>query len=279
MNQTELHNSSDIENEIFLSSIPLNLIEEAIKTQFDDPLEYRKTDHVQSFLNKYTFSVNNMYEEDQLTLDELHDDFITFMDRIFYEYLGIGMPNIEDAPEEEQHKLIHYTYIYFIKNIKKNFTNLIMNYIDKNRDEISSIFVKKKDVIYLNFKSEIHDEFDVLLLSNLSSIIKHILSSNYTIDEFIELTTVDEMSVELEFVKSAFNDFSLTGNFIQSYISMVDKYFRTELESKVRNKILKKYPKRKKDISNVVDNDTENNTTGEETTTDTNAEVVETNED
>lgn len=254
MNQTELYDSSEIENEMFLSTIPLNLIEEAIKTQFDDPLEYRKTDYIQSFLNKYTFSVNNMYEEDQLEIDELHDDFILFIKNIFYEYLSIGMPNIEDAPEEDQHKLIHYTYLYFITNIKKNFTNLIINYIEKNREEISSIFIKKKDVIYLNFKSEISDEFDVLILSNMSSIIEYILSQNYDIDEFLTLTTNDEMRVDLEFVKASFNDFTLTGNFVVPYISMVDKYFRTELESKVRNKILKKYPKRKKELV-IIDDD------------------------
>ena len=83
MNQNELYDSSEIENEMFLSTIPLNLIEEAIKTQFDDPLEYRKTDYIQSFLNKYTFSVDNMYEEDQMELDELHDDFISFIKNIF----------------------------------------------------------------------------------------------------------------------------------------------------------------------------------------------------
>lgn len=253
MIQSELYDSNEIENEMFLSSIPLNLIEEAIKTQFDDPLEYRKTDYVQSFLNKYKFSLDNMYEEDQLPLDELHDDFIAFMKNIFYEYLGIGMPNIEDIPEEDQHKLIHYAYRYFITNIKKNFTNLIINYIDRNHDDISTVFVKKKDVIYLNFKSEISDEFDVLVLSNLSSIIEHILTEEYDIDKFLELTTASDLSVELEFVKAAFDEFTLTGNFIQSYIAMVDNYFKTELESKVRNKILKKYPKRKKEI--IIDDD------------------------
>ena len=262
MSQTELYDSTEIDNEMFLSSIPLNLIQEAIKTQFDDPLEYRKTDYVQSFLNKYHFSIDNMYEEDQNALDELHDDFINFMKNIFYEYLGIGMPNIEDTPEEDQHKLIHYAYIYFIRNIKKNFTNLIMNYIDKNHDDLSAIFVKKKDVIYLNFKSEIDNEFDVLVLSNLYAIIKHILTEEFTIDTFFDLTTTDDVSIELEFVKSAFDDFTLTGNFIQSYISMVDDYFRTELESKVRNKILKKYQKRKKELTSneTVEDVTESST-------------------
>ena len=256
MSQFELHDTTEIENEMFLSSIPMNLIEEAIKTQFDDPLEYRKTDYVQSFLNKYQFSVDNMYDEDQVTLDELHDDFVLFLKNIFYEYLSIGMPSIEDLPEDDQHKLLHYTYKYFIRNIKKNFTNLIINYINKYKSEISTISVKKKDVIYLNFKSEV-DEFDVLVLSNLSSIITHILSEEYDIDRFFDLTSSDEICIEQEFVKAAFDDFTLTGNFIPSYISYVDEMFRTELESKVRNKILKKYPKRKKEIISEEETDTE----------------------
>lgn len=260
MFQNELYDETEIENELFLSEMPLNLIEEALKTQFDDPLEYRKTDHVQSFLNKYKFSIDNMYEEDQMNLDELHDEFILFMKNIFYEYLAIGMPDIEDMPEDDQHKIIHYAYRYFITNIKKNFTNLIINYIKKNKEDISSIFVKKKDVIYLNFKSEINDEYDVMILSNLSNIIKHILSGEYTVDEFFELASPNEVNIETEYVKAAFNNFTLTGNFVQAYILMVDGYFISELESKVRTKILKKYPKRKKEI--IIDNEEgENNTT------------------
>ena len=126
----------------------------------------------------------------------------------------------------------------------------IINFINKHHEAISSLFIKKKDVIYLNFKSEIPDEFDVLLLSNLSTIIEHILAEDYTIDEFFELTTSNDLRIELEFVKNAFDNFAITGNFIQAYIAMVDSYFRTELESKVRNKILKKYPKRKKELNN-----------------------------
>jgi hypothetical protein len=124
MIRSDVFDTSEIDNELFLSSIPLNLIEEAIKSQFDDPLEYRKTDYIQSFLNKYQFSLDNMYEEDQNELNELHDDFIEFIKTIFYEYLSIGMPNIEDRPEEYQHQLIHYVYRYFITNIKKNLTRI-----------------------------------------------------------------------------------------------------------------------------------------------------------
>ena len=78
--------SDEIENELFLSAIPLNLLEEAIKSQFNDPLEYRKTDYVKSFINKYEFSVKNMYEYDQAELDSLQTDFVEFMEKMFYNY-------------------------------------------------------------------------------------------------------------------------------------------------------------------------------------------------
>lgn len=144
MFQSDVYDTTEIDNELFLSTIPLNLIEEAIKSQFDDPLEYRKTDYIQSFLNKYQFSVDNMYEEDQNELNELHDDFIDFIKNIFYEYLSIGIPNIEDKSEEEQHQIIHYVYRYFITNIKKNFTNLIINYIEKIKMKFQHFLLKRK---------------------------------------------------------------------------------------------------------------------------------------
>ena len=197
MSQTELYEPNEIENEMFLSTVPLNLLEEAIKTQFDDPIEYRKTDYIQSFLNKYQFSLDNMYEEDQAELDELHDEFIQFLKDIIHEYLGIGIPNIEDYPEEDQHKILHYTYRFFITNIKKNFTQFICRYIEKYKTDITAIAVKKRDVISLNFKSEISDSYDILVLSNLGTIIDYILSGSYDVDEFFELCSPNSLNLEV----------------------------------------------------------------------------------
>lgn len=250
--------SDDIENELFLSAIPLNLLEEAIKSQFNDPLEYRKTDYVKSFINKYEFSVNNMYEDDQAELDSLQSDFIEFMEKMFYNYLQIGIDNIYDYNADTQHELIHFTYKFFINDIKKNFVNLVCNIIDTRKDEITSISNRKKDVIYLNFRSEINDEYDVLVLSNLSTIINYVLSSDYTVDEFFDLceSINNNSQLELQYVRRKFDAFILTGNFVPSYKKMINKDFKNEIESKVRNKILKKYPKRKSEIKNNLNEET-----------------------
>lgn len=244
---------TDIEDEVFLSNVPLDLLENAIDTQFNDPLEYRKKDYIQSFITKYDFSKQNMTEDELIELDIIHNKFLSYIIKIFQSYLSIGFPEIENMDEDDSHELIHLTYRFFIKNIKKNFVTLIINYINKYKDElVNSVFVeKKKDVTTLNFKVEIENDDDVLILSNLSLIINYILAQDFTIDEFFELCTSDSNCLETEFVKDKFNNYEITGNFIPHYIDMIaNNDFMIEIESKIRNKILKKYPKRKKETNN-----------------------------
>ena len=88
--------------------------------------------------------------------------------------------------------------------------------------------------------------------------ISHILSIEFTVDEFFELVTGNDSCLELEFVKEAFDNIEIVGNFVASYINMIDEYFRVELESKVRSKILKKYPIRRKNIENQEEKEEEN---------------------
>lgn len=246
----ELYQPTELDDELFLSSVPLSLLEEGIKKQFDNPLDYRKTDYVQTFISRYNFSIENMREEEENTIEDMHDEFIQFMKTILYETLGIGFDNIEDKSVDDQHQLIHYVYRFFITNIKKNFVNLIMNYIERNKDDIRPILVKTKDIIYRNFKPEIEDEYYVLVLSNLSTVISHILSEDFDVDSFLDYVTGEDSDIlETEYMKSKMDDFEVTGNFVSSYVGMIDKFFRLSLENKIRKEILSKFPNRKKEYA------------------------------
>ena len=183
-------------DEIMLSEIPLNIIEESIKSQFDNPEIYRKNDYVQKFLKKYDYSLDNLRDDEEEDIYELHDRFILFIKNIFYDRLNIGFPEIEDYPEDEQHDIIHLTYKFFINGIKKNFVYFIYNILDTDRDLVTQVCEKKKDVISLNFKNEIDNDYDILVLSNLSRIIDFILSQSYTVDEFFKNCEPDSLSVE-----------------------------------------------------------------------------------
>lgn len=249
----------DIDDELFLSSIPLQVLMDSLDTQFLEPLEYRKNDYIQSFITKYDFSKENMYEEDQDMLGVYHDQFVAHVCELFEQYLDVSIVSPENVPEEDLHDLMHMTYRFFIRNIKKNFIALVKNYISENEDKLTERYMNRKDVTTTVFRAEIDNDYDILILSNLRSVINDALLDLSTLDsveEFFRLCQGDELSIELEFVKSKYASFELTGNFIASYIEMADDDFRSELQSKMRNKILKKYGRRKPKTEEETDEST-----------------------
>ena len=237
---------TSIDTEIFLSTIPLSIMEDNIKAQFQNPLEYRKVDYVRSFFRNYKYGIENVETEEELIeLDDYRDQFIKFMCDIFQRALNIGLPEIDDKSKEEQEELIRFTYRYFITNIKKNFVNFILNYIDEHKKLLCESAQRKKDISSLSLKKEIDDSEDVLILSNLSDIIETILSDvSVTVTDFIKKSDRKRPTFETMFIDERYNDFSITGNFIEKYISMIDDDFKVEIEQKVRNHILKPHKKK-----------------------------------
>lgn len=242
-----IYEPSDINDEVFLSDVPLNIIKESIQHQFENPWEYRKKDYIQTFITKYQISKDHMDEDELEALEGLNENFISFMLHMFDEYLNIGINDIDQLEVEDQHELIHLTYRFFIKNMKKNFVNVIINYLDENKKEICEDLPKKKDVTFNIFKEEIENEDDVVILSNLDRVIDLVLSTDFDVDEFLQLCEGDGSSLENEFVRDRFEDFTLVGNFIIKYVNMISDDFKIDLESKIRNRILKRYPVRKKE--------------------------------
>lgn len=264
MNIEYTYHPTDLEDEVFLSEVPIEIIKESITTQFNEPFEYRKKDYVRSFISRYNFSKENLFDDD-LTLTEIYrDEFLKFMENTFENYLCIGFPDLEDKDEDTQDDLIHLTYRFFIKNIKKNFINLFSNFINDKRNETSSFCEKRKDITATNFKSEIDDDYDIQVLANLDNIIEGITAEvkNYTVDDFFKLCTGDELSLELEFVENAYFEFNITGNFIEKYFEMINDDFLVEIQSKLRNRILKKYPKRTRQI--IIDEESNINEESED---------------
>lgn len=239
---------SDINDEMFLSDVPVDVLKESITTQFENPLEYRKRDYLQSYITKYVISKDNMDEDELETLQKLDDGFISFMCSVFDKYLDISINDIDQLPTEDQHELLQLVYRFFIKMIKKNFVNVVINYIDRNKEDLCDLLPKKKDVTTMTFKAEIDDDNDVLILANLKDVIRIILlETDFGVDEFLDLCIPNGYSLEYEFVKSKFDDFTLVGNFVEKYVGMIDLDFFNQLESKIRNRILKRYPIRKKE--------------------------------
>ena len=119
---------------------------------------------------------------------------------------------------------------------------LIMRYIHDHSNEYSSDVDKAKDITTLSFKREVTDPVDVYIISNIHSIIESVLSQDLDVDEFLSQCDDDE-TLETSFVREKYDENIITGNFFENYVRMLDDDFISNLESKVRNKILKKYRK------------------------------------
>ena len=129
-------------------------------------------------------------EEDELeTLQKLDEGFISFMLKIFDEYLDISINDIDQLPTEDQHELLQLTYRFFIKMIKKNFVSVVINYIDENKSDLCELLPKKKDVTTMAFKAEIDNDDDILILANLKDVIRIVLlETDFGVDEFLDLS-------------------------------------------------------------------------------------------
>lgn len=238
---------NELSSEIFISAMPVKLIEENIITQFDDPLEHRKNDFIVTFINIYRYSLENVdaYEdEDKDNVIELRDDFYSFMLQIFRQYLGIGFVDFEEMSMEDQDDMIHYVYRFFIMNGRKNFICYILNYLDNHRDDFVISDDKQKDITSLSLKKEVTDPVDLYIISNLSDIINQILHEDISVDDFFKWCDGNESTLETRFMSNQYDNMKITGNFVEKYVEMIDIDFLFEIETKVRNKILKKYKKK-----------------------------------
>lgn len=233
----------DVETEVLLSDLPLDIIIGSITTQFNDPMEYRKNDFVQSFITKYQLTKENVVEdEEEEELQEVYDKFVAFMENIFHEKLGIGIPELDDMSEDDQLELIHYIYRFFVINIKRNFTLYILNYIDEHKEELSENLPKKKDVSTASLKQAVTDPDDLTIVVSIAEAIEIILSDDsVSVDDFLTLSRGDDANLENEYISEAYDDFKINGNFVANYFKMATESFRIEVECKVRHKILKKY--------------------------------------
>ena len=80
---------------------------------------------------------------------------------------------------------------------------------------------------------------------NIAKVIDIISSNPFDVDEFLEFSKGDDADVENEYINEKYDEFIVNGNFVEPYFFMLSDTFRIEVECKVRNKILKKYRKKK----------------------------------
>lgn len=249
-----LYNNEEDEEE-FLSMVPLNLTKENLIYQVTHPSEHRNVDFIRSFMQRYEYSKSIITDEDErIELVSVRDDFIGFFEELMKRMLGIGYPDLRDLPENEQNELIHFSYRYFIMQMRENFVNLITNYIMDHLDEFRGSGLKRKDVSTIVYKKEFGDLEDASIIANLSTIIQNILKeTELSVDEFLILSQADYPTMENTFIQEKYDELKLTGNFVPNYVLMIPSTMHVEIETRVRGKLLKKFRQIERDT--LTDNE------------------------
>lgn len=237
------------EDDAFLSELPYDILLDCIENQFESPADDKKRDFVDLYFKRYQLMKDNSLDDDVIELDEEKDDFIRSMAELFEDHLHIGLNVLDEtADDDEIQDTITMTFRFFINRIEKNFSNAVFNYIEENIDRLVEKYGKNKDVTTASFKNMIADKNVLSVVSNVGYITDEVideLRDINDIDYFFKLCEGNKLSVELEYVKEAFDDMRLTGNFMSSYVNKLNDDTIGNIKIKVRKKFIKKYGKQK----------------------------------
>jgi hypothetical protein len=207
-------NGFDIER--ILGDLPIDIIKENIKSQINDPLTFMTNhcDQVYETLDEAMDEIGHI-DEYRYELQELRDDFNSFLVLELNEGFGLGI-DVDNLQTYEIEDVGKQSYDFFVVNLRENITNFLKNYICLNKSELASIFndeYKRKDVTTNNMKKLTKNKDDVIILSNIISILYHVLDLDLDPEDFMELA-VEPGEYSGEYIKECVRNFKIANNFV-----------------------------------------------------------------
>lgn len=237
--------TSDLEIDTLLSDLPFELIKENIREQINDPL-ITNVNYINIITEKRELihqQFDNNYDALTTVDNQITDFFRSIMQEIDQKFdLGISIDEFESEEIIEYGEIF---YNFFILRYKKNVSKFITKFIIKNKKYLVETFEnieKKKDVTQISLKKQIKNKDDLIILSNLPQIIKHIFSLDIDNLDFIKYCCREELYEAIK-IKDLIYTARLTGNFVRDYLKLItDKYdnILDEILTEVKFKIIKK---------------------------------------
>jgi hypothetical protein len=221
-------NVFDVER--ILGDLPLDIIKENVKSQIEDPLVFisNQCDEVYETIDEAMEEFGHI-DEYREELVEMKEDFSIFilkeLDNKFN--LGVDFDNIGDF---ELHEMAQNCYDFFVLNLNDNISNFLLNYILNNKSSLCEMFgdeYRRKDVTTMNMKKITKNRDDVLILSNLNSVINNILDLEHYPEDFMSLS-VEPGEYVGSCVIDYVNSFKLAGNFVFNVLNEV-KYSHNDV--------------------------------------------------
>lgn len=239
----ELTTSYELDN--LLADLPFDLIRESIKEQIDDPMSTKVnyidviTDKIVMYRNQYEGN-GDVLRDINVAVNDFFESILTHLNDKFN--LGLDIENILSGENVEE--VCTCLYKYFVIRYTKNITKFISKYIFKNKKFISERYAdkSKKDVSTLAFKKQIKNKDDLVILTNLPSIIDDIIKSDISNEEFLKYS-VSTDSYEAHVISGLISSNKMIGEFYDTYISLcVNEHDHVidELQTEIRYKIISK---------------------------------------
>lgn len=232
----EMINIFDVER--ILGDLPIDIIKENLKTQIADPLVFgsNQCDQVYDTLDEAMNEFGHI-EEYREEIYELRDDFNCFLavelDKRFD--LGIDLDNLQDY---ELESVARNCYNFFILDLKDSLTRFVSNYILVNKSSLSELFndeYKRKDVTTTNMKRLTKNREDILILSNIISVIYHVLDLDHDPEDFMELA-VEPGEYSGECIREFVHSFKIANNFVCTLMNEV-KYIHNDIIDEIASEI------------------------------------------
>lgn len=239
----EILNTIDLD--MMLSDLPIDLMKENIRYQVENPLgvgsDYSTIimDKCNTIIKEYA-QVEDVVNEVEQTLDEFYRFIINLLDNKFN--LDIDYENMSTS---DVIKTGHILYKFFILRYRKNVSKFIYKFIVKNKKKLAANYTnddKRKDVVTVVLKKKTKNKDEIRILSNLPLVIKEILSLSHDPEEFMDMCCGNDL-YEAEVVKELISDFIISGNFTDSYLSLIlDQYndVLDEIQIEVKLKLMKR---------------------------------------
>lgn len=241
----EYEPASSYEATDLLADIPFDLIMANIMEQIDDPLA-NKINYVDIIVDKCEICKEVLsHDEDAIRQinEELRDFFtkiIQAMDDKFNLVIDLeGLATYNDIIE-----IGKVLYEYFIIRYTKNISKYIVNYINEHKKEFVDYYSGRgqKDVTSIAHKKSVDNPDDLIILSNLASIVNYIVGLDVTPYEFVSLTG-GKNNFNCATIKSLIINNQLVGDFVSQYIDVSvtgHDYLVDEILTDIKTKLAKK---------------------------------------
>jgi hypothetical protein len=239
----ELSNDKDVDS--LLAELPIEVILENIKEQIDDPLS-TSVDYTTIVTEKCEL-LKEDYEDNEDEIQNINNFLSSFYLKII-NYIDNKFQLDFDLLDVTNSEIITYgeiLYNFLILRYRKNVSSYIYKYIKENKKSIVEDYEstsKKKDVSTINAKKQIKNKDDIVIISNISSIISSILNLDIDSIDFVKYAC-DNDNYEGKKIRNLINEGKIGNNFTYNYLRILiddNDDIIDEIQNEVRYKIISK---------------------------------------